>query len=244
MSGLWDDDEEESKSARKLDLEITPARRRFLEQCEAEPGMYIWGKDPETGISIVRTRDVHDEETPIKPMPDWEYLKFVLGRLKDSNHKKKIIDKPRQLMISWLCLLWLDWTNLFKNHRHCMLNKASEAEADDMLFSRMSVIHQNHPDWFRAWARVKHWPSAHKIKYMRTGSVTTATGENVQDREARGDQASIFLIDEAARHPYLREVVTAIIPMANQVILVSTPETGSAGSRYMHEILTEGEELS
>lgn len=205
--------------------------------------LYFWGADPDTGIAIVQTKDTHDEDHPIKPLPKWPYLLFVLEHLA-SGAPKLIVDKPRQLMISWLMLLWLDYVCLVKMHRRCLLNKATFTEAEHMLYDRLGIVHASWPQWFADWAQIREWRTTGEMLYGRTGSSIQATGENVQDRASRGDQASIVFVDEAARHPYLREIIAAIAPMSKQIILVSTPETGSDGSRWMDGVLCEGRDIT
>jgi hypothetical protein len=234
---LWGDSSED------VGAELTPKRRAFLEACEKDPSLYFWGKDPETDIAIVRTKDTHDERNPIKPLPEWEYLAFLLAQF--YTNLKVVVDKPRQMMCSWVALLWLDWNCLFKPYRTCLLNKSTQQEAETMLLGRLGVVHKFWPQWFAEWAQVKEvraTPAGYE--YGRTGSVITATGENVDDRAGRGDQASIFVVDESARHPRLREVMAAIAPMARQIILISTPELGTPGAQYMAELLAEGRDTA
>jgi hypothetical protein len=243
-------DDEEGGS----DTRLTPEREAFLKACERDPLKYLYGVCGSDDHPVVRTKDTHDEENPIKPLPDWPYQRWsYLGFAGDPRFwteqgmdvpegewaRKFAVDKPRQVMISWGLVLWMDYNALFKPYRRCLLNKATEQEAEHMLFDRLGVVHKYWPEWFRNWAGCVEKKTTGTFEYGRTGSSISATGENVDDRAARGDQASIFGVDEAARHPRLREVVAALMPMAKQVILVSTPEAGTPGSQYMHEILME-----
>jgi len=233
--GLFDSDSGKKSSG----SELTPKRVAFLEACAKNPGLYFWGTDPETGQHIVRTKDTHDEENPIKPLPDWPYLAFTVKQWAREDVKKHMVDKPRQLMVSWLLVLWMDYASVFKQYCRCLLNKATQQEAEYMLFDRLGVVHKYWPAWFAEWVECEPKKTTGEYFYGRTGSSVAATGENVDDRAARGDQASIFGVDEAARHPRLREVVAALMPMSKQVILVSTPEAGTPGSQYFNEILME-----
>ena len=249
MTDLWGDDKADGPGD-----ELTPERLAYIEQCKADPRNYFWGVDPHTGIAIVRTLDASDKEHPIKPLPTWPFLLFVVSvfagqkgvLLEDFgvapeqvNEKKVVIDKPRQLMVSWLLLLWFEYLCLFRDFTTCLLNKATMDESKKMLFKRLGVVHKFWPEWFRLWAQVQELRSEGEMRYERACSVIGATGENVEDRAARGDQATSFGVDEAARHPRLREVLAAVAPMANQIILVSTPELGSPGAAFFAEILKE-----
>lgn len=230
----------DSESGAKAGKGLTPKRREYLEACEKQPAFYFFGADPETGEHLVRTKDTHDEANPIKPLPDWPYHHFLLKEWMREDVRKHVVDKPRQLMVSWYLVLWMDYNCLFRPYRRCLLNKATEGEAQFMLRDRLGIVHQYWPEWFKEWADSSFTKEDGWV-YRRTGSSIAPTGENVDDRAARGDQASIFGVDEAARHPRLREVVAALMPMAKQVIMVSTPEAGTPGSAYFNEILTEGE---
>jgi hypothetical protein len=235
MSDLWGPEKSDGAGD-----ELTPKRLSYIEQCRSDPASYFWGKDPESNLYVVRTLDAHDKVTPIKPLPTWPYLGFVLARF--AHRKKVVIDKPRQLMVSWLLLLWFDYLCLFQPYRTCLLNKATMDEAKRMLFKRLGVVHKHWPKWFADWAQVVELKSEGEIRYERAGGVIVATGENVEDRAARGDQAASSGVDEAARHPQLREVIAALAPMSDQMILVSTPELGTPGAQCFAEILKEGEE--
>jgi hypothetical protein len=236
------------------DVALTDERLAFLKGCEEHPEWYFYAVCQGDEYPLVRTKDTHDEENPIKPLPDWPYQKWsyqgfagnpefwtTIDRPVPAGEwwRKIAVDKPRQVMVSWGLVLWMDYNSLFKPYRRCLLNKATEQEAEHMLFDRLGVVHKYWPEWFKAWANCREKKTTGTFEYQRTGSSIAATGENVDDRAARGDQASIFGVDEAARHPRLREVVAALMPMAKQVILVSTPEAGTPGSQYMNEILNE-----
>jgi len=236
---LWDEDEAPIQNG--AGDKLTQKRKTFLEDCAKDPALYVWGVDPETQLAIVRTKDTHDEEHPIKPLPQWDYTGFLFAQF--AIHNKVIVDKPRQMMVSWFALLWLDYLCLFRDYRTCLLNKATQNEAETMLLGRLGVVHKFWPKWFSDWAQVKEVRSTPAgYEYGRTGSILTATGENVEDRAARGDQASCFVVDEAARCPRLREILAAVAPMAKQIILISTPELGSPGAAYFAEIINEGRE--
>lgn len=240
MSDLWDDEGEKEEGPGDR---LTPKRQALIDAMHKDPSIYFWGQDPETGVPIVRTKDTHDEETPIKGLPQWPYLGFLLAQFATQN--KIAVDKPRQLLCSWMVLLWLEYVCLFRPYRTCLLNKSTQGEAEKMLLGRLGVVHKHWPKWFADWAQVSEVRSTPaRYEYGRTGSSIEATGENVDDRAARGDQASVFAVDESARHPRLREVIAAIAPMARQIILISTPELGSPGAQYMAEILSEGREAA
>lgn len=228
----------DAEAEAKEDTRLTGKRERFLEECRADPFLYVWGKDPETNRAIVLTKDAWDPLVPMKPMPTWPYLFFVLRSF--MQHNKVVVDKPRQLMVSWLMLLWFDWNALFLPYRRILLNKSTEEEASNMIRDRIDeAIHANWPAWFKEWAGAEWKQSEKRVYYNVSKSDVKATGENADVRQARGDQAWIFGVDEAALHPRLREVVAALSPMAKQTILVSTPELGHAGAAYMAEILKE-----
>lgn len=247
---IFDSEEPQEQPASGL----SKARQEYLEACVEKPELYFWGKDPDTGIPVVRTIDPHDRKNPVKGLPDWAYQRFLVaawfagffseqqdeavGKMAD----RHAVDKPRQLLVSWLLAIWMDYIALFHPYQTNLLNKATEDEAKKMIQKRLEKgIHKNWPGWFKDWAQARWLKNDGVLEYGRTSSVVAATGENVDDRAARGDVASVFGVDEAARHPRLREVVAALMPMAKQVILVSTPEIGTPGSMYMAEILKEGE---
>lgn len=225
---------------------LTPKRQQFLKDMVDHPELYVWGTDPEgsTG-AIVRTLDKADRVNPVKPLPtDWAYQPFLLAEfhagLKEAQPQlpgMRAVDKPRQMMVSWFALLYSDFICLTVPYARVLINKATQDESSFLIKDRLvNVVHKHWPQWFRDWAGAE-WKETDDTLYYANGSSMAATGENVDDRAARGEQATVFFVDEAARHPRLREVVAAIYPMTSLILLVSTPEAGSPGSAYYAEIL-------
>lgn len=243
MKGLFAGEPEAKTEAEGL-TGFTPKRQAFIEAMKQDPSLYVWGCDPETKQPIVQTVDKSDQVHPIKPLPTWAYLPFLLAEfhsaLKDAKPQLPsmlAVDKPRQLMVSWFSLLFCEWAALTRPYSRNLLNKATQDESAFMLEDRLvKVVHRHWPQWFAEWAGANWAASEDTIEYAN-GSSFAATGANVADRAARGEQANVFFVDEAARHPALREVVAAIYPMSQLILLVSTPEAGSPGSAYYGEIL-------
>ena len=131
---IFDSEEPQEKPASGL----SKPRQQFLEACVEKPELYFWGKDPDTGIPIVRTIDPHDRKNPVKGLPDWPYQRFItaawyagffnekadeaVGKMAD----RHAVDKPRQLMVSWLLVTWMDYIALFHPYQTNLLNKATE----------------------------------------------------------------------------------------------------------------------
>ena len=224
---------------------LTKKRQAFLNDMKQDASLFVWGTDPEEPQrTIVQTLDKATPQTPIKPMPMWPYLPFALASFWNTFKKARpqlpgmrAVDKPRQLMMSWLALMFCEWVCLSMPYSRCLLNKATQDEAAFMLEDRLvNVVHRHYPDWFREWAGPKWSATDETIEYLN-GSSFAATGANVDERAARGEQATVFFVDEAARHPQLREVHAAIYPMTQMILFVSTPEAGSPGSAFYAEIL-------
>jgi hypothetical protein len=227
---------------------LTPKRQEFLAAMVKDPSLYVWGADPETGEAIVKTLDKATPQDPIKPFPTWDYLPFCLAEfhqgLLDARPQlpgMRAVDKPRQLMLSWLALVFIDWVGLSLPYSRNLLNKATQEESAFMIEDRLEkIVHRHWPQWFKDWAGCR-WSANDETMYYGNGASFAATGANVADRAARGEQATVFFVDEAARHPVLKEVVAAIYPMSQLILMVSTPEAGSPGSAYYAEVLGRNE---
>lgn len=223
---------------------ITPKRQEFLDAMVKDPSLYVWGADPETGESIVKTLDKATPLTPIKPFPTWDYLPFCLAEFHEALKSAQpqlpgmlAVDKPRQLLLSWLALVFIDWVGLSVPYSRNLLNKATQEESTFMIEDRLEkIVHRHWPQWFKDWAQCR-WSVNDETMSYGNGSSFAATGANVADRAARGEQATVFFVDEAARHPALKEIVAAIYPMSQLILMVSTPEAGSPGSAYYSEVL-------
>jgi hypothetical protein len=200
-----------------------------------------WGKDPETGLYLGRpllwTTDGMDEENPIKPFPKKEYLKLTADVLMDPAKRFVLIDKSRQMFLSHLYLLLMDYVGKFRPYQKMLLSRTKEDGAIELMNDKIRATHKRLPAWVQE--ALPHLKSpANRIDYA-TGSSLLGVAQNVANSEARGNTAAIVAVDEACYQDMLGEIIAAARPMARRIWLVSTPYLGGPGGVVFKKIKDE-----
>jgi len=233
--------EREDKSKGPAEDELTESRAAMIEAIRDDCALYWWGKDPETGDPLIRTLDAEDKENPIKVLPDWPAHRHFLHRLETQD--RIAVEKVRQIMFSWFVILWLDWQCRFHQYRFCAFSKSTKDEAKAVLKKRWDRVIEPHlPAWLRQHNKAKWTETEGVITYTGTNSSIITVGENVEERGSRGDQWNCFVVDEAACHPQLKELIAAAHPMSSQIIMITTPQHGQPGATYFENIIREERE--
>jgi len=110
----------------------------------------------------LRTKDEHDQETPVKPFPDLPYLRVLLdcllvsGKLKDpvvANYALDAglsyewlgliwdigllpVEKSRQVMATWLVCAYLLWRAKFRQYQLILVQSKREDDAANLVFNK------------------------------------------------------------------------------------------------------------
>ena len=188
------------------------------------------GIDPLTNDPLVWTRDEKDKLEPVKRFPaEKEYLFWVVDGL--MRERLVIIQKSRQMFASSLICLYMLWECLFVDARRWLLSKVTEDDAKEILRDKIRYPYSQLPGWFREMYPASDTPEA-RIDFGHTASYIEAVAENVANREARGGTGSVF-VDEAAYQREYSKIWQAALPMAAQIVVVSTPEVGNPGARFL-----------
>jgi len=193
------------------------------------------GEDEE-GRRIIRTKDEADPVNPIKPFPNELYLEKLCDLIYNPPSKLLFFDKPRQVMVTWLVMLTIDWFCRRFPARLWLVSKSTEEEAKVLLSDKVQHVHRHLPPWVQEMSTL-HYKPAHRYRYVQQGSQLWAVAENAAEREFRGNTGSGIVIDEAAFQDHFRDMVTAAIPMDGRVVAVSTANIGNQGAIFASEIL-------
>lgn len=105
-----------------------------------------------------------------------------------------------------------------------------------MLRDKVRFPYSQLPAWVRAVRPIRPTPAT-RIDYPTTGSMTLGAAENMAVSEARGRSASRAMVDEGAYQDSLGAMLQALDPMANQIIVVSSPNLGCPGAQVFWELL-------
>ncbi len=208
---------------------LAPEYQEALEAWAYHPWNFLTANDPQTDEPLIWTRDERDKIRPIKPFPIEEYLYWIIDAY--LNERLVVIQKSRQMYVSTLTCLFMLWQCLFTDARRWLLSKVTEDDAKEILRDKIRYPYGQLPDWFKQLYPASITPEA-RMDFGYTKSYIQAVAENVADREARGGTGSIF-VDEAAFQREYPRIWSSALPMAAQMIVVSTPELGNPGARFM-----------
>ena len=244
--GLWSDDEDETPKSGPADGDLTPKRLDWLARAAKDPHLYLWGKDPETDRPVIHTLDAFDKENRIKPLPlhkgkPWAVHHELVEILAVRQESRVLIEKVRQVMFSWFAVLLMDHLCRFAPYRRALFMKSTKDEAVKVVGERWEVVNQHLPEWVKVHSPGTWMKSDGVVVFGKTESRIMTAGENVEEREARGDQIDKAVVDECALHPRLADIVGALEPMAAQIVLATTPQLGP-GALYVETIINEGRE--
>jgi len=194
--------------------------------------------DLEAFASHVKTKDEHQHgEGSVRPFPsrlDKPYIWDALDTFK--TQPLLLIEKSRQLMVSWLCCLYALWMAKYQKNRMIFIQSKKEENAANLVYNtevnqaRISFMEVNLPIEMQS-----------KVIWSYGKAVFTETGSTIWGIPEGGDQIrsyvpSLVISDEAAFQPEFEGAVKAARPCVDnggQFIAVSTARNGS----YMKQLL-------
>ena len=86
---------------------------------------------------LIKTIDEHDSEHPVKHIPPWPHLPLITEILQ--RHKLVLIEKARQVFITWTVLADLLHTALFHDHSRIFVQSKKYSEACELVSMRTGV---------------------------------------------------------------------------------------------------------
>lgn len=95
---------------------------------------------------FVFTLDEHDKTAPVKRFPSKDYLD-ELGLL-FVNEDRVLVEKSRQMMVTWLVCAFALWYTMFYDGRRTFIQSKKEKDADETL-NRIKLIYDNLPELFK-----------------------------------------------------------------------------------------------
>ena len=233
VENLWEDvvgGGTRARDARSIQIE----RERLLQLWASDPWAWLCGEDLEEREVVpgtktrrlIWTTDEKDDHEPVKPWPEYEYLRRWIAVL--DTDKEVLLDKCRQMLASTSTLLYMDWTCRFRPGRRWLLSKSTEEEACEMMRDKIRAVHSRLPSWVQQALPQSDTP-LNRIDYG-TGSYIKAVAENAAIRDARGGTATGVLIDEAAYQESFKQLWAAAAPMTSKLFAITTAKLGGLGA--------------
>lgn len=230
-------------------------RTALLKHWAAHPWNWLLGKDTD-GRPIIWTKDEGDQDAPEKPFPDLPHLKHLIDILYDPRLGIKLddgtwfevdawvaLDKCRQMMVSTVICLLMDWWCRFRRGRRFIVSKVREEDAAELINDKCRYIDKGLPMWVREAVPQESTPRV-TINYPRNAvgggdSVIIAVAQNAYESTMRGGTATAVLVDEAAFVDMTSELIASARPMASRIWVVSSPYLGTRGGITFRGIIRQ-----
>lgn len=206
---------------------MMPAAMNFQSEASIEKfAFYVTTKDEHKhGAESTRPFPLRNDKPYI-----WDVLDTFLAE------KLVLIEKSRQLMISWVCCLYALWLAKYQKNRMIFIQSKKEESAANLVFNtdtnvaRISFMETNLPVELRS-----------KVIWSYGKGIFPETGSMIWGIPEGGDQIrsyvpSLVISDEAAFQPEFESAWKAAKPCIDgggQFIAVSTARNGS----YMKQLL-------
>lgn len=169
---------------------------------------------------FVRTQDEHDKFSPIKPLPQKNYIKELAHLFQNTD--KLLVEKSRQMMVTWIACAYALWVAMFHEGRRVFLQSKKEQDANANL-DRVKLIYQHLPEKLKDMFPVDP-PAYCKMGWGKRNSIIQAVpqGQDV----LRQYTASLIISDEMAFQEKAEEAYVAARPTlvgGGQFIGISSP---------------------
>ena len=181
------------------------------------------------------TKDSHWKEagagTPYRPFPDKPYFRFVL----DEIHRNKVllIEKSRDMMLSWLCVGYFTHAAITTDRREVLFQSQKEDKAAELIdYAR--ILYEQQPQ-----ALKQRSPLAKPLRSQSSLKLEFANGSRLVGIPEGADQIRSYhpwglLMDEAAFQPEAGEAYDAAVPVCEKIVVVS-----SAGPGWFADFVTD-----
>lgn len=226
---------------------VAQARLRMVESWRRDPWAYLTARDVPTaeereagalvGRPIIYTVDERDDLAPVKPFPAEKlYLREITYELWNRKERIFLVDKVRQMIITTLCALLIDWYCSFTMEREVFVSRVKEESAIKLINDKIRVVHARKPEWVQLLVPISPQPK-NIITYLDTGSTVTGVAQNFASADARGSTGSLIFVDEAAYQEFFGQILRAVLPMTSRLWAVSTANIGNDGAAKFRDLI-------
>lgn len=151
-------------------------------------------------------------DNPVVPFITWGYQDELFQLLAWSlGHQDMALPKSRDMGLSWICVITLEWDWHFHDDRNHMFISRKEELVDDRnnpksLMGKIDFVLDRQPHWIKPTLGEYDRKVCH-LRNPHTNSVID--GEPTTGDMARGDRRTVILMDEFASVPDAREALMA-----------------------------------
>lgn len=181
-----------------------------------------------------RTKDEHDTVSPIKPLPDLEFLRLFF-RLVQSE-RVLFVAKSRQVFVSWATFVYMLWRVLAAPHQSIALIPKKQEDGQNHVEDRLKhTLWANLPEWLRARYTIAAIKGGFNVTHRDGepwGSFVVVYPQGAE--QLRSYTHSVIVGDEVAHQRGHQAWWRAAIPTvqerggkAGQIIQISSARRGS-----------------
>jgi hypothetical protein len=198
-------------------------------------GPMYWGR------TWTRTKNYHWQQQGLEPSapfpycpyaqvenehPEWDYLDWTMHFILNSD--ELYIPKTREMMTSWLVVLYITWACQFFPNTQAVAQSEKDNKAMGLI-EYANVLYDNQPDWLRRLHPLKRGTSGtqHEIEWAN-GSKFTALPQG--ERQVASEHPTIYFNDESAHQPAWKGTLNIVKPVARQIICVSSAAASDFGN--------------
>ena len=181
------------------------------------------------------TLDEHDKINPIKKLPmDKEYLRDMAALF--LNEKLLIIEKSRQMLITWTMIACHLWDAMFHEGRRIFFQSKKEQDANHLV-DRAKFIYERLPNWLKQMYPANP-PAYCKLEFGKHNSIIQGIPQGAE--QLRQYTASRIFSDEMAFQEKNEEAFIASKPTltgGGHFIGVSSPNFKEFFYRVAHDVV-------
>lgn len=196
-------------------------QKAHIARCAKDPIFFI--------TQVCKTIDEKDSNNPIKKFPNKKHLKLLIKEI--HKYDLSILEKTRQMTVTWSILLYITWDCIFNQGRKWFVQSKKEEDSDAHL-DRIKATLDLLPEWLIPRYKKRYC----KIIFKHSGSEIKAVAQNPD--AYRQYTASGVFVDEDEEQENYESCITSILPMTKKLISVGTAK----GVNYKHKLMT-GEAL-
>lgn len=175
-------------------------------------------------VEKLRDLDAFFNELPtLRAMPMMEYFPPIIDAWLE--HPLMVIEKSRDMMISWLAITMMTWDVLFHKGKQYLFQSETASKTQELV-KRVEVIYKHQPKWLRCIA-----PASFALGNNKAGVISVPTLDSEIIGLPKGADAvrqyhpSGIFSDEAAFNPEAGETFAAVKPaiqMGGRYLAVSS----------------------
>jgi hypothetical protein len=191
-------------------------------------GPLYWGQ------RWTKTQDDHAsvKGTPAKaPFPNESYFRVVMGALlkpiiEKSQQSSLFIAKSREMMTSWTVCLYVAWLCQWRPGTTAVVQTLKETKAAELV-RYMKILTENQEPWLQ---------DRHPVEYSNAMEIGWKNGSRAfgipqGEHQIRMFHPTVVVFDEMAFMPDAEACYSAVLPVAKQIIAVSSAAPGWFGDQ-------------